>query len=246
MIPPVDQQPAYVLHRRAYRETSAIVELLTRDFGRVGAVVRGAKGSRGRTQNIEPFGEVAVTWRGRGQMVTVFRCESVTPRRLTGDLLFAGLYVNELLIKLLGREEPLSDLFHHYAKALDEMQSAHDIEPVLRTFERRLLDELGYGLAFDFDIHNGRPIDRAKTYRIVDGEGFCEVGGEPQGHPGAHGPSRLTVSGEHIAAMASGQYADRSVRQAAKQVLRRALALRLDGKVLTTRRLFAAQAAARA
>ena len=108
-----------------------------------------------------------------------------------------------------------------------------------------MLDELGYGIAFDFDIRNGRPIDRQKAYRVVDGEGFREVdAGEPT--TDRNGSRSLVLSGGQIAAMASGEYTDSSVRRAAKQVLRRALVLRLDGKTLATRRLFTAHAAGRA
>ena len=242
MISPVDRQPAFVLHRRAFRESSLLVELLTRDFGRVGGVVRGAKGSRGQRPEVEPFGELAVTWRGRGELVTVVRSESVHPRRLTGDVLFAGLYVNELLVKTLGREEPVGMVFQNYGDALSSMKSSADIEPALRTFERRLLDELGYGIAFDFDVHSGKPIKREKTYRVVDGEGFREVDA-PGTSRGSDGSATLVLSGREIAAIASGEFADRSVRRAAKQVLRRAIRLRLGGRPLTTRRLFAASAA---
>ena len=241
MIPPTDRQPAFVLHRRAFRESSVLVELLSRDFGRVGGVVRGAKGSRGQRQEIEPFGELAVTWRGRGELVTVTRSESVQPRRLTGDVLFAGLYVNELLVKTLGREEPVGSIFQRYEETLSSMQTSADIEPALRTFERHLLDELGYGIAFDFDVHSGKPIEREKSYRMVDGEGFREVEASDAA-PTPHGSGRLVLSGCQIAAIARSEFADRSVRRAAKQVLRRAIALRLGGRPLTTRRLFAASA----
>lgn len=241
MIPPADRQPAFVLHRRAFRESSVLVELLTRDFGRVGGVVRGARGSRGRRPEIEPFGELAVTWRGRGELVTVTRSESVRPRRLTGDVLFAGLYVNELLVKTLGREEPVGSVFQRYEDTLSGMQTRADIEPALRTFERHLLDELGYGIAFDFDVHNGKPIEQKKNYRMVDGEGFREVE-TSDAAPVPHGSGPLVLSGGQIAAIARSEFADHSVRRAAKQVLRQAIALRLGGRPLTTRRLFAANA----
>ena len=240
----VDGQPAYVLHRRAYRETSALVELLTRDFGRLSGVLRGVKGGRRRTHDIEPFGRVAVTWRGRGQLVTLFRSEPIAPRYLAGNALFAGLYINELLVKTLGHEEPVTALFDHYEEALDSLArtgaengtGSNDLEPILRTFERLLLDELGYGIAFDMDVDNGRPIEQDKLYRFVDGEGFREV-------DDADGVSSAWLfGGRQIAAIGAGEYRDRSVRQAAKQILRRAIAMRLNGKPLQTRRLFASQA----
>ncbi len=231
MLPPAQGQPAFVLHRRPFRETSAIVDLLTRDFGRVSGVARGAKRPRRQGQNIEPFGEVAVSWRGRGQMVTIIRCEPVAPRRLTGDALFAGLYLNELLIKTLSFEEPVFGLFEHYSDVLGELEG--DLEPALRAFERRLLEELGYGLAFDADVRNGRPIEAHKTYLVVDGEGFREANGKRDGE--------LLLTGRDVAAIAAQRFAEPDVRAAAKQVFRRALHRRLGGRALATRQLFAAR-----
>ncbi|MDE0419894.1 MAG: recombination protein O N-terminal domain-containing protein [Gammaproteobacteria bacterium] len=253
MVQPADRQPAFVLHRRAYRESSALVELLTRDFGIVGAVMRGVKRSPRLAHDVEPFGRITVSWRGRGQLVTLLRAEATSRYALTGDALFAGLYINELLVKTLSREEPVEALYHGYDAAIealarigvapmadtagtgdDETRQDGALEPVLRTFERRLLDELGYGIAFDVDISNGRPIEPGRTYRVVDGEGFREV---DDAQRSSH--TRLFDGGQ-IAAMNAGVYRDPAVLQGAKHVLRRAIALRLGGRPLTTRRLFSA------
>ncbi len=236
---PAERQPAYVLHKRAFRETSVIVELLTRDFGHIGGIVRGAKGGGRRVHDIELFDQVVVTWRGRGQLVTVLGCESVATRRLTGNLLFAGLYVNELLVKTLNREEPVAALFHDYGEVLARMASGCELEPTLRGFERRLLEELGYGLVFDADVHSGRRIDHGKTYAVVEGEGFRELGGAV-GEPTA-GDSALVLSGLEIAAIHAGDYRDRRIRRLAKRLFRRALELRLGGRPLAARRLFSAR-----
>lgn len=254
MIQPADRQPAYVLHRRAYRESSALVELLTRDFGLVGGVMRGVKRSRS-ARDLEPFGQVAVSWRGRGQLVTLLRTETVVRRNLSGDALFAGFYMNELLVKTLGREEPVTGLFESYDVAIaslaeagssngepsarihpttdPEKRGSDRLEPILRTFERQLLDELGYGIAFDVDIANGRPIEADRFYRVVDGEGFREVDRQDAS-------SAWVFDGAQIAAMNAGDYTDRAVLQGAKRILRRAIAVRLGGRPLATRRLFAA------
>jgi len=253
MVQPADRQPCYVLHRRAYRESSALLELLTRDFGVVGAVVRGVKRSPRSAHDVEPFGRLAVSWRGRGQLVTLLGSETLVRHRLAGDALFAGLYINELLVKTLGREEPVEALFHGYDAAIEslagldmprvddevgsvdrEAYGAGGLEPILRTFERRLLDELGYGIAFDVDISSGRPIEPGRFYRLVDGEGFREV--DAAKNP----PSVPTFDGSQIAAMNAGEYRNPAVLKGAKHVLRRAIALRLGGRTLTTRQLFAA------
>ena len=243
MARPAERQPAYVLHRRAFRETSAIVELLTLDFGRVSGVVRGARNGRRHSHHIEPFTQISATWRGRGQLVNVLRCEAVAPKQLGGDSLFAGLYLNELLMRTLSHEEPAAALFDHYGEALASLNAEGDLEPILRTFERRLLEELGYGLAFDIDVRSGAPIDGDKTYGMIIGEGFHELhddvlaGGDNLCTASRQAP--FALSGRQIAAMDTGDYRDRAVRQAAKRVFRRALELRLGGRRLTTRSLFA-------
>lgn len=245
MARPAERQPAYVLHRRAFRETSAIVELLTRDFGRVSGVVRGARNSHRRSHHIEPFTQVLATWRGRGQLVNVLRCEATVPKQLGGDALFAGLYLNELLMRTLSHEEPVAALFDHYGEALTALHAEDDLEPILRTFERRLLEELGYGLAFDVDVRNGAPIDSDKTYGMIVGEGFHELDDHVPvvGNNGAAAgrTAPFALSGRQIAAMGTGDYRDRAVRQAAKRIFRRALELRLGGRQLATRSLFSAR-----
>lgn len=250
MLPAAERQPAHVLHRRPFRETSVIVELLTRDHGRVSGVVRGARGAGRRARPIEPFSEVVVAWRGRGELVNILRHESVAVRRLSGERLFAGLYVNELLVRLLDRADPAGALFHRYADALSALADGDDTAGVLRCFERSLLDELGYGLAFDIDIRNGRPIDRRLRYDVVVGEGFREcvaMHNGARGHDDELGRKRdepLTLSGSEIAAIDVGDYSDRRVRRAAKRVFRSALELRLGGRRLATRHLFGARAGA--
>lgn len=249
MLPAAERQPAHVLHRRPYRETSVIVELLTRDHGRVSGVVRGARGAGRRARPIEPFSEVVVAWRGRGELVNVLRHESVAVRRLAGERLFAGLYVNELLVKMLGRGDPVGAIFAHYAAVLSALAEGDDTASVLRSFERVLLDELGYGLAFDIDVRNGRPIDRRRCYDVVVGEGFRECvaprngsNGDSNGGFGRERGEPLTLSGSAIAAIDMGDYSDRSVRRAAKHIFRSALELRLGGRRLATRNLFGARA----
>lgn len=243
MLPAADRQPAYVLHRRAFRETSAIVELLTRDYGRVGGVARGVKRSR-NVHHIEPFGQVAATWRGRGQLVNVLRTEPLAPCQLGGDALFAGLYLNELLMRTLSHQEPVAALFRHYGEAVSRLAAGAPVETALRAFERRLLEELGYGLAFNVDIASGRPIDRVKEYLVVAGEGFREapVNGAVNGAGAPHPGGALRLTGAQIAALDGEDYGDADIRLAAKRVFRRALELRLGGKPLATRKLFGARA----
>ena len=241
MLPATQDQPAYILHRRPFRETSVIVDLLTQDFGRVDGVVRGAKGGKRQRYSLEPFGQVAVAWRGRGQLVTVLRSESTALGHLTGDALFAGLYLNELLVKTLEPQEPVAALFHRYGLTLARLAAGDALEGTLRSFERWLLEELGYGLAFDVDIRSGTPIESDKTYSVVDGQGFREV--VATGPRDSSGVRELTLTGAEISAISNDDLAQSHVRHVAKLIFRRALQAQLAGKTLNTRQLFTARRA---
>jgi len=239
---PAERQPAYALHRRAYRETSAIVDLLTVDFGRVSGVVRGVRGAARRSRPIDPFCELAVSWRGRGQLVNILRCEPVASQALSGERLFCGLYVNELLVKTLSQEEPVPALFQHYREVLSALHaedaSAADVEGALRNFERRLLEELGYGLNFDADVRSGRAIAASRCYEVVAGEGFVE---RQQGARSQRDGAPLALRGQLVVAMANGDYRSADVRQVAKRVFRAALQQRLGHRRLAARALFQAR-----
>ena len=241
---PTTDQPGYVLHRRPFRETSAIVELLTRDHGRLGAVVRGVRGGRRPRHSIEPFTLASFAWRGRGQLVTVTASESITAMRLTGDALFSGLYLNELLVKTLEPHDAIPDVFHQYGVTLAALAGDGNMAPALRRFERGLLEALGYGVVFDADIHSGAPIDAGKTYRFVDGEGFCEARADLA--LAASAGESQPVPGKAIIAMANDDYGQAATCRAAKAVFRLALQHRLGHRQLHTRRLFAARANGRA
>ncbi len=142
---PPPGQPAYVLHSRAYRENSALVDFITPQ-GRLRAVLRSARGKAGTLAR--PFVPLEVEFRGRSELKNVGRMESAgVAAWLVGDALFSGLYLNELLIRLLPAEDPHPVLFEHYALTLLALAEGRPLEPLLRSFEWRLLDDLGYGFA---------------------------------------------------------------------------------------------------
>lgn len=227
MLRPEVGQPAYVLHRRPYKETSFIVELLTLEHGRVAGVMRGARGTR-RHDPIEPFSRMEVGWRGRGQLVTITSRESVHHWKLSARFLFAGLYLNELLIRSLRHEEPVVELFRVYEEALGRLETEHDLESTLRAFEKRLLRELGYELSFEVDISTGNNLKEDVEYEFVRGEGF-----QP-----ALKSAVTTYSGLVLRRISEDKYDDEQVRRAAKFLLRRALRPHIGDKPIATKDLF--------
>ena len=160
---PPPSQPAYVLHSRAYRETSALVDFLTPQ-GRLRAVLRSARGKAGTLAR--PFVPLEIEFRGRGELKNVGRMESAgIATWLNGEALFSGLYLNELLIRLLPAEDPHPAVFDHYAATLVALAQGRALEPLLRAFEWRLLDDLGYGFSLTRDIQ-GEPVASDGMYRL--------------------------------------------------------------------------------
>ncbi|PWB33293.1 DNA repair protein RecO [Pseudomonas sp. SDI] len=220
-----DGQAAYVLHSRAYRETSALVDFLTPQ-GRLRAVLRRARGKSGSLAR--PFVPLEVEFHGRGELKNVGRIESAgVAAWLNGDALFSGLYLNELLIRLLPAEDPHPALFEHYTATLQALAAGRALEPLLRAFEWRLLDELGYGFALDLDV-NGDPVEHEGLYRLQVDAGLERV---YLLQPGL-------FNGAELAAMAQADWAVPGALSAAKRLMRQALAVHLGGKPLASRELF--------
>src|SRR5690348_10808885 len=156
----LEQQPAYVLHARAYRETSLLLECLTRDQGRLGVVARGVRGERSRLRRaqLEPFQPLLMDMLLRGEMATLTAVEAAgMPLRMPGDVGLAGLYLNELVVRLTGRQDPLPPLFDAYAQTLARLASGESLAWTLRRFERDLLELIGYGLQLQHDADTGEP-----------------------------------------------------------------------------------------
>ena len=172
-----NMQAAYVLHARDYRDTSQILELLTREEGRFGVVVRGARGARSRLRGrLQPFTPLLIAARGRGELRTATSVDFNGPNRQpAGDQLLLGLYVNELLYRLLGRFDPIPRLFDGYEQLLISLQDSTDSLLAVRAFELMLLNELGYGISFDYDAGRGVAIDAEAGYRYMVHEGFFET-----------------------------------------------------------------------
>ena len=218
-------QPAYVLHSRAYRESSALVDFLTPQ-GRLRAVLRGARGKAGTLAR--PFVPLEVEFRGRGELKNVARLEAAgIANLLGGEALFSGLYLNELLIRLLPAEDPHPIVFEHYAMTVLALAQGRALEPLLRAFEWRLLDELGYGFALDRDAH-GQPIAAGGLYRLQVDAGLEPVG---QLQPGV-------FLGAELLAMAEADWSAPGALAAAKRLMRQALAPHLGGRPLVSRELF--------
>lgn len=227
-------EPAYVLHRRPYRETSFLVELFTEQHGRVAVVARGVRKPRSSTQGLlQPFIPLLVSWSGKGELMTLTEVElGGSMAMLQGDCLFAGFYLNELLMGLLQKWDPHPALYAFYRQTLECLQTRQLEQKTLRYFEKYLLDELGYGLFPGGECEALFELD--SYYRFVSEHGF--VLSELGEHAKASGH---IFSGRSLIAIANNQWDDATCLQDAKRLMRLVLTPLLNGRPLESRKLFA-------
>lgn len=181
----IDGQPAYVLHARPYRETSLLLECFTRDHGRVGLVARGVRRERSRLPRgvLQPLQALLLAWSGQGELATLVGAEPAdTPLRLDGERLYAGIYLNELVLRLSGRGDPHPQAWAAYALCLRRLAEDEPIAWTLRRFERDLLADLGYALVLSHDAVRGEALDPQHDY-VYD----VETGAHPADAAG-HAP----------------------------------------------------------
>lgn len=213
-------EPAWLLHRRPFRNTSLILDLFLPGGGRVGAVARGGR----RNPALAPFVPLWVQLqRGSGELHTL---RQVEPRAaavsLTGTALYCGFYLNELLVRLLHRDDPHPDLWPAYEYTLRELKGGTPLDVTLRRFEMVLLEEVGYGLVLEHD-GEGQPLSPELRYGWVPDLGLI--------------PNKNGHSGADLQALAEDRWTP-AVRRMAKQLLREALAPHLGGRPLRSRELF--------
>ncbi len=226
----VRQQPAYVLHARPWRETSLLLECLTRDHGRIGLVARGVRGARSRGGGraaLEPFHLLALDFLLRGELGTLTAVEAGVPLPLAGDALLAGLYLNELTVRLSGRQDPHPALFAAYGEALVRLSAGATLGWTLRRFERDLLGTLGYAPQLEREIDDGAPVLPEAAYVYLPEHG-------PQRW---HGQPGVRVSGVALLALASDREPGAAAQAELRRLLRSLISAVLGGGELRSRRV---------
>ncbi len=226
----VDGQPAFVLHAYPYSETSLIVDVFSRDHGRVALLARGARRPRSLLRGVLlAFQPLEIGWAGRGEVQTLIKAEWQGGQPLlTGKALFCGYYLNELLMHLLPREDAHAGLFAVYAETLRRFAEGAQ-ESDLRRFEGTLLRELGYGLTLETDAA-GLAVDMDAHYAY-------EIERGPVRLPGP-GSSALAVSGRTLLDLARADFSDPRSLVEAKQLMRTLIGHYTSGRSLVSRRIF--------
>lgn len=218
-------QPAFVLHSRRYSETSSIVDLFTFPEGRVSAIARGSR-FRGI---LRPFVPLLISGSIKTELMSLNQAEiNGLAFELSGHRLFSGMYLNELLVRLLQRYDPHPQLFMAYQKTLAALESHADMECQLRLFEKELLSQLGYGISLDREAESGAPILPDCLYYFDPQRGF---------YRSEFARSALVFKGKHLLAFSAGVLGDEGDLRAAKQLMRVAIEFLL-GKSPRSRELF--------
>lgn len=228
-------EPAFLLHHYPWRDTSRMLELLTRSQGRVSVIARASRqSSASRGNPLQLFHAVLVSYSARGDLGYLNGAEPAPAAqpgdggRLAGDRLMSGFYANELLLRLLQRNDPHPQLFDAYAELLAGLHAA-DAEPArwLRVFEKRLLEELGWGLNLEHEAGSGAAVEAARAYRYRLDGGAEPVDGVAEG--------TLIFCGASLLSLAREELADARSLADARRLLRAALDQLLDGRPLRTR-----------
>ncbi|MEM1261817.1 MAG: DNA repair protein RecO [Pseudomonadota bacterium] len=231
----VQHSPAYVLHQRPFRDSSLLVDVLSRDYGRMALIARGARSQRTRRRLVlQPFAPLSVSWTARSDLGTLTGAEAAGPPvQLVGDALLSAYYVSELLLVLTERQDPQPQLFVLYEATLTALaESSNSLLATLRQFELRFLEELGYGLILTHDAMNAAPVDPAAYYRIAPDSAPLRVAGPSS--------QALVFSGAVLHAIAGARFDDTATLRAAQRITSAAIDRCLDGRELNTRKVLRA------
>lgn len=224
-------QSAYILHIRNYKESSGLLDIITQHDGRISLVAKGFKSGKKNTKTfLQPFRKLSLAWSGRGDLKTLTVAEEQGfPIVLEENALMSGLYVNELLARLLQPFDPHPEIFDIYEGAIRALTCTVDVEIVLRYFEKNMLEALGYGLQLTYDI-NGILLEPESRYCYVleSGPHKCE-------RPFSGG---VMVTGETLLLLQSGQLKGGRALKESKQLMRYILSSYIGAKPLKTRELF--------
>ena len=226
------QEPAYVLHRRPYRETSLLVDVFSLGAGRITLVARGGNSVKSPLKaQLQPFQPLLVDWQGRSDLKTLTQTDvRHGPRLVRTGALYSGLYINELLQRILPPGDPYPDLFGSYIETLHALSETDDIEPVLRRFERVLADAMGFGFRWDLATDTGRKVE-AGLYYGYDPEQGIVASDSPE--------LRLRkLPGDVLSGLEGGDLDSLACRRLAKRVMRVLVDHLLQGRPLHSRNLF--------
>lgn len=229
----VADEAAFVLHAIPYKETSLILDVFTRQYGRVALVAKGAKRPHSALRPVlQRFQPLLISWSGKTELMTLTKSEWVggTPA-LVGDALLCGFYLNELIVKFLAREDAHENLFDYYADTLNKLSEETDsLEAILRPFEARLLRETGFCAALDYCQETNSRLQEDVEYVYQPERGLRPSQVEdPDYWP--------VIMGRDLLNLVAENYEDSQTLMAGKILMRFLLGIHLQDQVMTTRKI---------
>lgn len=222
----LDLEPAFVLHSRAFKESSLILELFTKNHGHISAIAKGAKRPKSKFRGIvQPFNSMLISGSARSELLTLTVAESTEPRiELKAQGLLSGIYLNELLMKLFSKNEAYPKLFDYYLEVLQILSKEPHNVAVLRYFEKELLEILGYGLDLKYDAISKQEIIASQKYIFNPYDGFFL-------YRESELKNNIVVSGSTIISLREQSLIEKESFIEAKRILRFALMLHLKSSL---------------
>jgi len=226
----IQNEPAWLLHHRPFRDSSQILDILSRDHGRLSVVAKGSRGAKSKLRGIlRPFLPLQLSWVIRTDLGTLTGAEmDGAPISLAGDALLSGYYVNELILNLLHRHDPQPEIFAAYGKTVEHLAASQEVAPGLREFELELLRMLGYALNLDHDTETQEPLAPELRYEYRAEQGPVPVSDR-------EGP--MVFTGAELDAIRKQQFKDPAVLRNAGSLLRNVIAYHLGGRELKSRKV---------
>ena len=228
----IEGEPAYLIHQRPYSETSQIINLFSRHYGRVDVIAKGSKRPKSKFKSfLQPFSPILVSWSGRSQLKTL-RSVDISSRKqpnVTGKHLMSAFYLNELILNFLTTADPYPDLFDTYSLAIENLSNADSSEIILREFEIELLTEIGYAINFQTEAMSSKKIEPNQSYRFIAEEGFVSSI--------ASSARDALIKGSVIHAIDQRDFSDPETLRTAKRIARESIKYHLSGKELNTKKV---------
>lgn len=226
----IQQQPAFVLHHRPFRDTSLLLDIVTQDHGKIALVARGSRSAKSRLAGLlRPFLPLSISWVARRDLGTLTGAEAAGPPiGIQGDALLAAFYVNELLLYFLHRHDPQPEIYRLYTEVISHLGSNQEIAACLRSFELELLSLLGYAVSFHPESVVDAELDPEQhyEYRVEQGPVPVERSGGP-----------TVFKGAVLQAVHAQQFDDPDILRAANRLLRQVIDHHLGGKQLNSRKV---------
>ena len=226
----VQQQPAFVLHNRPFRDTSQLLDVISREHGKITLVARGSRSAKSKLRGVlRPFQALRLSWFVRSDLGTLTGAEiDSAPLSLGGDALLSAYYVNELVLNFLHRHDPQPEIFDVYSRTITALAHSEELAANLRVFEMELLRLLGYALNLDYDANLHEPIEEGRFYDYRVDQGPVSV---------SRSEGAMVFAGASLRGIAESRFDDPAVLRDAGRLLREVIRHHLDGRELKSRKV---------